>query len=111
MATACAILWRSMKTIPDEARPYQRTKTFSEDSVPAALRRSHSTKAGVWGRIQVLEGRLRYRILEPAVEEVVLEPGRDGVVEPEVPHEVEPVGRVRFFVEFSRIEGDGPCSR
>jgi hypothetical protein len=50
----------------------------------------------------VLEGSLRYRILEPALEEHVLTPGRPGIVEPGVPHEVEPLGNVRFYVEFLR---------
>ena len=38
-------------------------------------------------------------------EEHVLGPGVEGVVEPEVPHEVEPLGPVRFFVEFLRLPG------
>ena len=91
-----------MKAIPEESEPYQQTKEFSENSVPAGLLRRHNTKAGVWGRICVLEGQLRYRILEPVAEEHVLEPGLDGVVEPEIFHEVEPIGHVRFFVEFFR---------
>ena len=39
--------------------------------------------------------------------EHVLEPGRDGIVEPQVPHEVEPLGPVRFYVEFLREESAG----
>lgn len=92
-----------MKSIPEEAEPYQRTKEFSESSIPAGLRKRHNTKVGVWGRICVLEGRLLYRILEPELEELVLAPGQNGVVEPEVLHEVEPIGEVRFFVEFLRL--------
>ena len=44
-------------------------------------------------------------ILEPEIEEHVLTPERPGVVEPEVPHEVEPSGEVRFFVEFLKLPG------
>jgi len=91
-----------MKSLPSNVTPYQRTKEFTETTIPGALTRRHDTKAGVWGRICVLEGSLTYRILEPEVEEHMLSPGTDGVVEPQVPHEVEPVGAVRFFVEFSR---------
>jgi tellurite resistance-related uncharacterized protein len=94
-----------VKSLPPDAAAYQRTPEFSESSIPAALRRRHTTKPGVWGRICVLEGSLRYRILEPAQEDHVLSPGRPGIVEPEVPHEVEPLGRVRFFVEFLRESG------
>ena len=92
-----------MKSLPPDVRAYQRTKEFDESSVPAGLTRKHTTKAGVWGRICVLEGSLAYRILEPETEEQLLAPGHDGVVEPEVPHEVEPRGSVRFYVEFLRV--------
>ncbi len=92
-----------MKALPTAAVPYRRTPEFNETSVPAALLRRHDTKPGVWGRIEVLEGELIYRILEPAIEEHLLQPGVDGVVEPGVPHEVEPRGAVRFFVEFARV--------
>ena len=91
-----------MKRLPTDVEAYRETPEFTQETVPGALLRRHQTKAGVWGRIRVLEGTLRYRILEPALEEHVLEPGRDGVVEPEVPHEVEPLGAVRFRVEFLR---------
>ena len=91
-----------MKSLPTDVVAYQQTKEFTDATVPSGLLRSHTTKKGVWGRICVLEGSLRYRILEPEVEERVLTPGIDGVVEPENPHEVEPIGAVRFYVEFLR---------
>ena len=91
-----------MKTLPPDVVPYQRTREFSETTVPTGLTRRHTTKAGVWGRIRVLEGSLRYRILEPEAAEYVLTPECEGVVEPEIAHEVEPLGPVRFFVEFLR---------
>jgi tellurite resistance-related uncharacterized protein len=93
-----------MKSLPNDAAPYRRTAEFSESTIPAALLRRHTTKAGVWGRIHVVEGSLRYRVLEPAPAEYILVPGHPGVVEPEVPHEVEPLGSVRFYVEFLRSE-------
>ena len=89
-------------SLPDDAEPYQKTKEFTESTTPAGLLRRHNTKLGVWGRICVLEGKLLYRILEPDVEEILLLPGLDGVVEPGIYHEVEPQGSVRFFVEFCR---------
>lgn len=91
-----------MKELPDRLQPYKQTPEFDENSVPAGLLKAHQTKAGTWGKIQVLEGELLYRILEPEVEEVILSPDRHGVVEPEVLHEVEPQGSVSFFVEFFR---------
>jgi tellurite resistance-related uncharacterized protein len=91
-----------LKTIPPGFEIYRRTREFSESTNPAGLRMRHTTKPGVWARIVVREGSLRYRILEPGIEEYVLSPGLPGVVEPEIPHEVEPVGRVCFCVEFFR---------
>ena len=91
-----------MKELPASVKAYRRTDAFSEATIPAGLRRAHTTKAGVWGRICILEGTLAYRILEPAVEDVVLVPGCDGVVEPEVPHQVQARGPVRVYVEFLR---------
>ena len=89
----------SANTLPPGVAPYKRTPTFDQDSLPAGLRREHRTKAGVWALIHVLEGSLRYRILDPPSEEM-LAPGTPGVVKPEQPHEVEPVGPVRMYVEF-----------
>lgn len=91
-----------MKPLPPEVRHYKTTPEFTQDSVPAALRRNHTTAAGVWGRIVVLEGSLRYTIVEPAPEQLLLTPGQPGIVEPQMAHHVEIVGPVRFCVEFHR---------
>ena len=91
-----------MACLPEGVAPYARTATFSPRSMPENLRRSHRTKAGTWAKIVILEGALRYRILEPDVREFDLSPDRHGVVAPEQPHEVEPLGDVLFYVEFYR---------
>ena len=91
-----------MKSLPPSLVSYHRTPEFTEATIPGALRRRHTTKVGVWARICVLEGALRYSILEPHPEEHLLSPESPGVVEPEVPHQVEPLREVRFFVEFLR---------
>lgn len=91
-----------MQSLPPDLVSYQRTPEFTEATIPRGLRQRHTTKAGVWGRIRVLGGRLRYVILEPQREEQILSPEAPGVVEPGVPHHVEPLGEVRFFVEFLR---------
>ena len=81
------------------AVPYKCTSVFDENTLPAGLRREHRTKPGVWGIIRVLEGRLRYQVLDK-VSEVILEPGRPGLVLPDQPHRVEPLGPTRMQVEF-----------
>ena len=81
------------------AEPYRRTPVFDENTLPAGLRREHRTKPGVWGVIRVLDGQLRYQVLDPA-SEVVLEPGHPGLVRPDEPHQVEPLGSMRMQIEF-----------
>jgi tellurite resistance-related uncharacterized protein len=85
--------------LPDNLVAYRRTPIFDQDSLPSALRRRHTTKDDVWGLIVVLEGRLLYRLLEP-LSERILDPRTPGMIKPRQAHEVEPVGPVRFFVEF-----------
>ena len=92
----------AMKTLPEGVVRYGRSPEFTEGSIPESLQSSHRTNGRTWARIVVLEGRLRCRILEPDVSETELSPGKPGIVEPEAAHAVEPVGKVRFLVEFYR---------
>lgn len=91
-----------MKQLPDSVAPYKRTPEFTEESVPAGLLHAHRTKDSAWAKIVVLEGRLQYTINESEKEVTILDENVHGVVEPTVPHEVKPLGRVRFYVEFYR---------
>ena len=91
-----------MVLLSEGVAAYACTATFSARSIPDSLRKSHRTKAGIWAKIVILEGKPRYRILEPAVREFELSPANPGIVEPDVPHEVAPIGKVRFFIEFHR---------
>ena len=79
--------------------PYRSTPIFDEVTLPAALRSEHHTKAGVWGVIRVIEGRLKLTYLD-AASEVILTPERPGLVLPEQPHFVEPLGAMRMQVDF-----------
>lgn len=79
--------------------PYKCTPVFDENTLPTGLRKEHRTKAGAWGIIRVFEGRLRYHVLDPA-SEMILDPEHPGLVLPDQPHFVEPLGPVRMQVEF-----------
>jgi tellurite resistance-related uncharacterized protein len=79
--------------------PYRSTPVFDEISLPAALRKEHRTKAGVWGVIRVIEGRLKLTLLDRP-SETILTPDRPGLILPEQPHRVEPLGRMRMQVDF-----------
>lgn len=87
-----------MKSLPGDVLPYKRTAVFTQDTIPAGLLKDHTTKENTWALIQVQEGKLEYVIEDR--ETHILSPGHDGVVEPQVPHHVRPLGPVLFFVEF-----------
>lgn len=86
--------------------PYKSTPVFDENTLPAGLRKEHRTKVGVWGVIRVLEGRLRYRVLDP-VSETILDPDHPGLVLPDQPHFVDPLGAMRMQVEFYDCPPEG----
>ena len=90
------------KAIPDGYEPYRRTAAFDENTVPDALLRHHSTKRGVWARIQVTRGELDYHLHAPFDSHERLTPQRPGIVLPEVEHHLAVSGPVSFFVEFLR---------
>lgn len=88
-----------MAQLPQGLTAYRRTESFSEGTVPAALLAEHRTKRGVWAQIVVEQGKLEYVCPQGTF---VLHTGVLGIVEPEVMHQVRPLGRVRFHVVFLR---------
>jgi tellurite resistance-related uncharacterized protein len=91
--------------LPPGLLAYRHT-LFDEKTIPAGLLREHRTRPGTWGVITIVEGRLRFRLLDPP-SEAGLSPRSPGIVAPEQPHEVAPDGPVKFFVEFYRA-ADAP---
>ena len=87
--------------VSEGLQPYKRTATFTEASV------DHSTKDGAWGLIHVEEGRLRYFVTDPRRPPLVrdLTPESEPMlIEPTILHRVEPLGAVRFHVQFLRAD-------
>lgn len=79
------------------------TDEFTEVSVPAGLLRAHRVADGVWGRLRVIEGGLRFVWEEPgAGAPLDLVEGDSVVIPPDTPHRVEPAAPCRFVVEFHR---------
>ncbi|QGN55512.1 DUF1971 domain-containing protein [Novosphingobium sp. Gsoil 351] len=87
-----------MKLSPSP-EPYRTTPIFDEVTLPAALRREHRTKPGVWGVVRIFEGQLKLSVIEPP-QELMLSPGSPGLLLPDQPHLVEPIGSMRMQVEF-----------
>tara|TARA_R110002072_G_scaffold534_6_gene3999 strand:+ start:174026 stop:174301 length:276 start_codon:yes stop_codon:yes gene_type:complete len=89
-----------MKELPKNVEVYKKTNVFDENSIPKGILNDHSTKPNVWGKINIVEGKLLYVVQSNPVEKVELSVEKFGVVEPEVRHYVKPLGKVKFFVEF-----------
>ena len=93
------------RNLPIGLDHYRSTPLFTEATVPAALLNDHSTKKGVWGRIRLVSGRLRYVVTDDRRQPVTRELQPDSepaIIEPEILHRVELVGPVHFQVEFWR---------
>ena len=88
--------------LPDGLEVVRTTAVWDEHTLPDALRRDHRVASGVWGRIRVDEGALRFVAETDPPTDVTLAAGDTQPIPPDVPHHVEPLGQVRFVVEFLR---------
>ena len=88
--------------LPAGLQAYKRTPDFTPENLPAALQSQHSTKAGVWGLLHVLEGQVIYRLTPPHSESATANAGDTIVILPQIVHWVEFGIPGRFYVEFYR---------
>jgi len=79
------------------------TPEWDEESMPEALRRSHRVRSGSWGRLLVRSGRIRFTAATSPPVETVVESGASQAIPPGVDHDVQPLGPVRFAVEFFAV--------
>ena len=79
--------------------PYRSTPIFDEVTLPAALRREHRTKPGVWGVVRVMEGQLKLSFIDPAEDRIVTA-ASPGLLLPDQPHFATPIGPMRMRVDF-----------
>lgn len=80
------------------------TDVFDHDSVPAGLLRAHRVADGVWGRLLVHSGSVRFVFEDEPDLAVVVDAGGAVVIPPGRLHHVEPGMRSEFVVEFYRPE-------
>lgn len=86
--------------LPDDLVVARTTATWDEHTLPTALRRAHRVAAGTWGRLRVEAGRLRFVAATVPPTDVEVVAGGSQAIPPDVEHAVEPLGAVRFAVEF-----------
>ncbi len=100
---ACPLCDRA--ELPGAVRHVRSGPEWDERTLPPGLRRAHRLGTGTWGRIRVHEGRLRFCMDSDSPLSVELVPSSEPqAIPPGVDHDVEPLGRVRFSVEFFAIE-------
>jgi hemoglobin len=90
------------ETLPPGFAAYGRSPDFTPDNLPEKLKAAHSTKAGTWGLLHVLEGKVVYRLEPPRSGKRIAAAGESVVIESEVRHRVAFVEPGRFYVEFYR---------
>ncbi|HTM77829.1 MAG TPA: DUF1971 domain-containing protein [Devosia sp.] len=95
-----------MNPIPDAVpagfAAYARSPDFTPDNLPAKLQAAHTTKAGTWAMLHVLEGQVLYELEPPRSGQRLVGAGWHVVIEAQVFHHVRFIEPGRFFVEFFR---------
>jgi tellurite methyltransferase len=89
---------------PEGLTEYRSTPEFTSETVPAGLLRDHATKAGTWGRIEILAGEVTYVTAAPSAQTLRLSTGKRAMIPPELLHHVVPSEDARFRVVFLRLE-------
>ena len=88
------------ESLPDGLVLARTTDEFDEHTVPTGLLRNHRIATGVWGRLVVRAGALRFGFGDD--DEFVVAAGASVVIPPDRVHHVAVAGPVRFAVEFHR---------
>ncbi len=83
------------------AEPYAKSPVFNEQTLPAAVREDHRTKAGTWGLLRVIEGEVRL-IFDDPPSDILVTPATPAIIPPQATHHVVPVGSMTMQVEFHR---------
>lgn len=86
--------------LPDGLVRDRVTSTWDETSAPRALQRNHRVARGVWGQLGVDSGAIRFVAQTTPVIDRVVSAGEFQPIPPELEHQVEVIGPVRFAVEF-----------
>lgn len=87
---------------PEDLEAYSSTPVFDAASVPGSLLKTHDTKTGVWGELQLLEGTLELVFEPPLATRASLCAPTSAAIPPELPHHVVLGDGARFRVRFYR---------
>mgnify|MGYP003420557547 CR=1 FL=1 len=90
-------------TMPDGLELVRTTDVFDQDSVPAGLLRAHRVADGVWGRLVVHTGAVRFVFDDEPDHPIAVGAGGAVAIPPARQHHVELDGPATFAVEFHRL--------
>lgn len=88
--------------LPAGLRHVRTTDVFDEATVPPGLLRAHRIAEGVWGRLVVHAGSLRFVFEDDTDGARTVGAGDSVVIPPATPHHVELEDGAAFAVEFHR---------
>ena len=95
--------------LPEAIRRVRSSPEWDQATLPPGLRRAHQLAAGTWGQIVVLQGTLRFSMESEPPLTVDLTPGSAAqAIPPQVVHAVQPLGPVRFRIDFFAVHSDRP---
>jgi tellurite methyltransferase len=86
--------------LPDGLTLLRTTPVWDDRTMPEALRRSHRVASGIWGRLRVEVGSLRFVASTDPITDVTVESDRAQGIPPDVDHHIELRGSTRFAIEF-----------
>ena len=89
-------------SMPSGLSRVRTTPEFTDATVPGGLLSTHRIAEGVWGRLSVRAGELRFVFEDDVSARHDLWAGDTVDIPPGVPHRVEPGPDARFVVEFYR---------
>lgn len=92
---------------PDGTEHVRTTDVFDNSSVPAGLLRAHRIAEGVWGRLLVHTGGLRFVFEDRSEHPIAVRAGGGVLIPPGRPHHLELDEPVTFVIEFHRLRSAG----
>ena len=96
--------WCDLAEFPAGLRFIRSSQAWDERTMPQGLRRAHRIAGGTWGRIVVHLGTLRFVASTAPPLNIVIDSGTPQAVPPNIEHTVEPLGPVRFSIEFLVVD-------
>ena len=92
--------YESPTELPPEVELTRTTPVFTETTVPAGLLAAHQVASGVWGRLIVHTGELRFTFEDAPDQTHMVGAGETQVIPPQRPHHLTVAAPTTFAVEF-----------